>query len=112
MELNELPGSELILPGLEDLAQGKNNTIGALLIAIASIRLTQAGLDIPKVPLVAEPELALYESLKSDGLRSTYARWAESNGHRNDPYSYYNALLNSLNSFCNALELKSSHDTK
>lgn len=35
MELNELPGSELILPGLEDLAQGKNNTIGALLIALA-----------------------------------------------------------------------------
>lgn len=92
MELNELPGSELILPGLEDLAQGKTNTIGALLIAIASIRLTQAGLDIPPVALVAEPELTLYEQLKV---------------HRDDTYSYYNALLNSLNSFCNALELKS-----
>jgi hypothetical protein len=31
MELNELPGSELILPGLEDLHQGKSNTIGSLL---------------------------------------------------------------------------------
>jgi hypothetical protein len=92
VELNELPGSELILPGIEDLAQGKNNTIGALLISIASIRLTQAGLEIPQVPLVAEPELILYDHLKSD---------------RDDAYSYYNALLNSLNSFCNALELKS-----
>jgi hypothetical protein len=35
MELNELPGSELILPGLEDLYQGRNNTIGSLLISLA-----------------------------------------------------------------------------
>jgi hypothetical protein len=94
IELNELPGSELILPGLEDLAQGKNNTIGALLIAIASIRLTKAGLDIPKVPLAVEPELALYDYLQ---------------GNYDDTYSYYNALLDSLNSFCNALEMKSSY---
>jgi hypothetical protein len=94
MELNELPGSELILPGLEDLSQGRNNTIGALLISIASIRLTKAGLEIPKMPLAAEPELALYDYLKGD---------------REDAYSYYNALLNSLNSFCNALEQKSGY---
>jgi hypothetical protein len=35
MELNELPGSELILPGLEDLYHGRNNTIGSLLISLA-----------------------------------------------------------------------------
>ncbi len=94
MELNELPGSELILPGLEDLYQGRNNTIGSLLISIASIRLTTAGLDIPQVSLVSEPELALYNYLQID---------------RDDAYSYYNALLNSLNSFCAALELKSKY---
>jgi hypothetical protein len=94
MELNELPGSELILPGLEDLHHGRNNTIGALLIAIASVRLTKAGLDIPKEPLVSEPELALYAHLQNE---------------RDDAYSYYNALLNSLNSFCAALELKSKY---
>jgi hypothetical protein len=33
MELNELPGAELILPGLEDLSQGRNNTIGSLLVS-------------------------------------------------------------------------------
>jgi hypothetical protein len=32
---NELPGSELILPGLEDLYHGRNNTIGSLLISLA-----------------------------------------------------------------------------
>jgi hypothetical protein len=89
MELNELPGSELILPGLEDLRQGRNQTIGSLLITIASQRLTAAGLDIPKVTLVSEPELVLYDYLEND---------------REDAYAYYNALLNSLNSFCSALE--------
>jgi hypothetical protein len=94
MELNELPGSELILPGLEDLYHGRNNTIGSLLISIASIRLTEAGLDIPHESLALEPELALYAYLQID---------------RDDAYSYYNALLNSLNSFCAALELKSKY---
>jgi hypothetical protein len=91
MELNELPGSELILPGLEDLHDGRNMTIGALLIAIASIRLAQAGLEIPNQPLAPDPELTLYAQLQGD---------------REDAYADYNALLNSLNSFCNALELK------
>jgi hypothetical protein len=102
MELNELPGSELILPGLEDLRQGRNNTVGSLLIALAkplwkrlaSVRLTAAGLDIPQTPLISEPELALYAHLQNE---------------RDDAYYYYNALLNSLNSFCNALELKSKY---
>ncbi len=94
MELNELPGSELILPGLEDLRHGRNNTIGSLLIAIASVRLTEAGLDIPKEPLVSEPELTLYALIEDE---------------RDDAYPYYNALLNRLNSFCNALELRSTN---
>jgi hypothetical protein len=95
MELNELPGSELILPGLEDLHQGRNDTIGSLLIAIASMRLTAAGLDVPQGSLlILEPELALYNHLQNE---------------RDDAYSYYNALLSSLNSFCAALELKSKY---
>jgi hypothetical protein len=93
MELSELPGSELILPGLDDLHQGRNQTIGSLLIAIASVRLTEAGLEIPKTALASEPELRLYAHLQTE---------------REDAYPYYNALLNSLNSFCSALELKSN----
>ncbi|MEB3309486.1 MAG: hypothetical protein VKJ02_04585 [Snowella sp.] len=90
MSLNNLPGAEIILPGLNDLHQGKSHTIGALLIAIAATRLTEAGLDIPKYRLAPEPELTLYARLQEE---------------RKDAYPYYNALLNRLNSFCNALEL-------
>jgi len=90
MNLNELPGAETILPGLKDLHNGECDTIGALLVAIAATRLTQAGLDIPKDHLAPEPELTLYTRLQNE---------------QDDPYPYYNALLNRLNSFCNALEL-------
>jgi len=57
MNLNELPGAEIILPGLRDLHNGESNTIGALLVAIAATRLTEVGFDIPKNHLAAEPEL-------------------------------------------------------
>lgn len=90
MNLNELPGAEIILPGLGDLHNGESNTIGALLVAIASTRLTEVGFDIPKNHLASEPELTLYAYLQ---------------GERDDAYPYHNALLNRLNSFCNALEL-------
>lgn len=103
MNLDELPGAELILPGVEDLRRGQTDTVGALLIAIlrrrgfanAFTRLTNAGLVIPKANLTPDPELTLYAQLENE---------------RDDAYPYYNALLDSLNSFCNALELKSRTD--
>jgi hypothetical protein len=91
MSMNELPGAELILPGLDDLHQGKTNTVGSLLVAIAATRLAAAGLDVPKDHLAIEPELTLYDRLQAE---------------RDDAYVYYNALLNRLNRFCNALELR------
>jgi hypothetical protein len=90
MNLHDLPGAEIILLGLSDLHRGESHTIGALLVAIASTRLTEAGLDIPKSHLAKEPELTLYAYLQNE---------------REDAYPYYNALLNRLNSFCNALEM-------
>ncbi len=90
MSLNDLPGAEIILPGLSDLHSGNSNTIGALLIAIAATRLTEAGLDIQNYHLAPEPELTLYARIQKE---------------REDAYPHYNALLNRLNSFCNALEL-------
>jgi Immunity protein 35 len=90
VNLSELPGSELILTGLDDLRNGETGSIGALLIAIASKRLAAAGLDFPQEHLASEPELTLYAHLQRE---------------RDDADPYYNALLNSLNSFCNALEL-------
>jgi hypothetical protein len=89
MNLENLPGAEFILPGIEDLRNGRNRTIGALLIAIASIRLRDAGLEFPWENLAKEPELALYALLEDD---------------REDAYAYYNALLKRLVSFCHALE--------
>jgi hypothetical protein len=90
MSIHDLPGAEIILPGLSDLQSGNCNTIGALLIAIAATRLTEAGFDIHNNRLAPEPELTLYALLQQE---------------REDAYSHYNALLNRLNSFCNALEL-------
>jgi hypothetical protein len=90
MSLDELPGAELILPGLNDLYKGETHTVGSLLVAIAATRLIQAGLDVPEEHLALEPELTLYAQLQKE---------------RDDAYLYYNALLNRLNSFCNALEL-------
>lgn len=90
MNLNDLPGAEIILPGLTDLQNGKSQTIGALLVAIAATRLTEAGLDVPRHHLASEPELTLYARLQNE---------------QEDAYQYYNALLNRLNSFCNALEI-------
>ena len=94
MMLNELPGAELILPGLEDIHRGKTNTIESLLIAIAATRLIEAGLYFPKDGLDPDPEMTLYARLQDE---------------REDAYPYYNALLTRLNSFCNALELSSEH---
>ena len=78
MSLNNLPGAEIILLGLDDLHRGNSNTIGALLIAIAATRLTEAGLDIPKDRLVVEPEVTLYARLQDE---------------QDDSYSYYNRLV-------------------
>ena len=78
------------MPGLEDLQNGKTDTVGALLITIASTRLTNAGLAFPKHNLLPDPELRLYSRLEHE---------------REDAYPYYNALLDRLTSFCNALEL-------
>ncbi len=94
MTLNELPGAESILPGLLDLQRGDMNTVSALLVTIAATRLTEAGLDVPKDHLISEPKLILYTRLQDE---------------RDDAYPYSNALLNSLNSFCNALELSSKY---
>jgi hypothetical protein len=49
MNLNDLPGAELILPGLNDVRHGKMNAVGSLLllVAIAPGLLAKAGLDVP-----------------------------------------------------------------
>lgn len=71
MDLKELPGADVLLPGLEDLHNGKSETVGALPITTASTHLTKAGLEFPKNHLMPEPEPTLYDRLQSPQLPRT-----------------------------------------
>lgn len=91
MNLSELPGSELILPGLDDLHNGEARTIGVF-SGDRIHALNDSRLRCSQRRLAPEPELTLYARLQDE---------------QDDAYPYYNALLNNLNSFCNALEKSS-----
>jgi len=86
--LDALPGGELVQRGLEDLTEGMH-TVEALLVAIASHRLRQAGLDVPDHG-IENTELRLYDALVRE--------------HGPDAYGRYNSLLRRLDSFASALE--------
>lgn len=86
----ELPGSDLVREGLEDLSAGRE-TAAALLVAIGGPRLRQLGIH---VPLVETPEHRLYDLLARDEPDSAHSR--------------YNALIRRLVSFERALECASA----
>ena len=96
--LDDLPGAELVLPGLEalrSLARGEHVKWSpeALLVVIGAFRLRAAGLAVPDVPRrPKQPEHALYEAI--------------ANGH-GDAHARYNALIRRLVSFERALEARS-----
>jgi hypothetical protein len=87
LDLQHLPGGDLIEKGLGDLDRGEE-TIEALLVSIGAPRLTAGGLQVP-APL-AYPEHRLYALLAGEGEDSAHSR--------------YNALLRRLTSFESALE--------
>lgn len=82
MELKALPGHELVLKGLDDLARGIESD-EALLVSIGADRLRRRGFDVPE-PL-ASPEERLYERLAA--------------AHGDAAHSRYNALVRQLVSF-------------
>ena len=87
-ELLDLPGAELVLPGLADLAAGRD-TVEALLVEIAAPRLRRLGIDVaPRDDL--EPERRLYLRLHAEQPEGVHAR--------------YNALIRRLIGFSQALE--------
>ena len=86
----ELPGQDLVETGVADLRRGAE-TVEALLVSVASRRLTAVGVDVP-APL-ASPEIRLYELLRSE--------------HGDDAHGRYNALLRRLVSFERAAECAS-----
>ncbi len=87
MDLERLPGGDLVKKGLGDLERG-DETVESLLVSIAATRLRAGGLAVEK-PL-------------PDAAHRLYAALA-----RSDPdsaHSRYNALLRRLVSFESALE--------
>ena len=89
MELTSLPGHELVLAGLDDLANGVESQ-EALLVSIGAPRLLRAGIDVPE-PL-ASPEHRLYERLAAEDSDSAHGR--------------YNALVRRLVSFERAADAR------
>jgi hypothetical protein len=88
MELAALPGNELILEGLADLAAGRTSA-ASLLVLIGAERLRRIGLSIPPAP-IADPEHRLYALLAVEDTDSAHSR--------------YNALIRQLVSFERAAE--------
>ena len=69
-----LPGEDLIKKGLHDLQANQSKTIEALLMQIASIRLTQAGLDVFQSikPSAQTAESKLYQHLVENSPKTAY----------------------------------------
>ncbi len=88
VDLDALPGGELVSEGLRDLADG-HETVPALLVLIGGPRLRRLGFDIPD-RFHGVVEHRLYELLAAHDPDSAHSR--------------YNALLRRLVSFERALE--------
>lgn len=89
-EFDELPGAEIVLPGLEDLRHGRD-TIDAASVLVASRRLESAGLKVPSGSgAEGEPGHHVFRLLVESGIA--------------DPHSRYNAILRRIGSFARALE--------
>jgi hypothetical protein len=87
---DDLPGAELVLPGIEDLKRGVES-VPALLVAIGRPRLARLGLDLPSDDF-DQPEHRLYALLAAE--------------HGDAAHSRYNALLRRLVSFERAATLQ------
>jgi hypothetical protein len=86
----DLPGSELITQGLEDVAAGRESIAGEL-VKIGSPRLRDCGVHVPVSPEDAlDADHRLYRLLGAE--------------HGNAAHSQYNALVSRLVSFERALE--------
>jgi hypothetical protein len=72
--LEELPGAEIVLPGLADLEAGRDS-VNATAVQCAATRLRDLGLDTPQTEDDVPASHALYERLSrelGDGAHSRY----------------------------------------
>lgn len=85
----QLPGEELVRRGVADLQAGRHS-VPACLVQVARARLSRAGLiRAADANTKVDAELQLYRLLREEG---------------GDAYSRYNALMQELVSFENALD--------
>jgi hypothetical protein len=87
-DLNQFPGGELILRGIEDLAEARESA-EALLVLIGAPRLRRLGFDIPEIKGIP-PEHRLYDLLMGSDPDAAHSR--------------YNALIRRLVRFERAVE--------
>jgi hypothetical protein len=90
-----LPGWELVAAGVADLNAG-HQTVAAMLVASASVRLRRLGLELPP-GLVDDPQARLYDLLAEEvGEAAAHSR--------------YNALRRRLLSFLRSAEAHAPAD--
>ena len=89
VDLDRLPGGDLVAEGLRDLETGRD-TIAALLLQVGAPRLRRLGIAVPGR---AHAEHCLYERLALDDPQTAHSR--------------YNALIRRLVSFERAAECAS-----
>ena len=82
MNWQSLPGGDLVVEGLEDLAADRR-TAAAALVSIGAPRLRTLGIALPRA--LPDPELQLYAMLAAEGEDTAHGR--------------YNALVRRLVSF-------------
>ena len=86
----DLPGAEIVIVGLADLAAGRD-TASSDAVSMASARLRDAGIEVP--PQAGHPRPAshrLYEKLADEDPRNAHSR--------------YNAIVRRVVSFAQAAE--------
>lgn len=88
MNLEALPGGELVRRGIEDL-EARRETAAALLVSIGAERLRRAGISVPET-IRENPEHRLFALLASADSDSAHSR--------------YNAMIRELISFERAAE--------
>jgi len=87
--LKHLPGAEIVLPGLEDLAAGRPS-VNASAVQAAAPRLRRAGMDVPQAKGDDPAAHLLYRQLSEELGDAAHSR--------------YNAILSRVASFAGAAE--------
>lgn len=72
---DQLPGAELVGPGLEDLEAGRLDTVAAWAVSMAATSLRRLGLSVPPCADRDEPNWSLYEAVARDDPRSAFSRY-------------------------------------